>query len=95
MMETQRRYGQGPQLLSLVVSALLALWLLIRPELISGLELGWRLPVWCLGVWALGAGFSHGMGLAASRSGWSRRLLGAPLCWVLLALLSVLLLILA
>ena len=93
MIEMQRWHGQGAQLLSLGVSVLLALWLLVRPELISGLAFGWRLPMLCLGVWALGAGFYHGMGLAAAQGGWPRRLLGAPLCWVLLALLFVLLLL--
>lgn len=90
-METQRWQGQGAQLLSLGVAAGLALWLLIRPEIISGLALGWRLPVWGLGVWAVGAGFAHGMGL--TRHGWSQRLLGAPLCWLLLALLCVVVLV--
>lgn len=93
MMEARRWHGQGAKLVSLVAAALLALWLLVQPEIISGLSLGWRLPVWLLGVWAVGAGFFHGMGLA--KHGWPRRLLGAPLCWLLLALLFVLLLILA
>ena len=93
MMGTQRWYGQGAQLVSLGASVLLALWLLIRPEAIGELALGWRLTVWILGVWALGAGFYHGMGLARLRTGWSRLLLGAPLCWLLLALLFILLLL--
>lgn len=90
-METWRWHGQGAQLLSLVTAAVLALWLLVRPETISGLSLAWRLPVWLLGVWAVGAGFFHGMGLL--RQGWSQRLLGAPLCWLLLFLLFLLLLV--
>ncbi|SDM01860.1 hypothetical protein SAMN05661010_03120 [Modicisalibacter muralis] len=93
MMETQRWYGQGAQLVSLGASVLLAIWLLVRPEAIGGLALGWRLPVWALGVWALGAGFYHGMGLAGLRTGWSRVLLGAPLCWLLLMLLFILMLV--
>lgn len=91
-MQTLRKYGRDAQLVSLVVSVLLALWLLIRPEAIGELALGWRLPVWILGIWALGAGFYHGMGLAELRVGWSRVLLGAPLCWVLMALLALILL---
>lgn len=92
MMETQRWYGRDAQLVSLGASVLLALWLLIRPEAIGGLAFGWRLPVWILGVWALGAGFYHGMGLAKLHTGWSRILLGAPLCWVLMALLALIVL---
>lgn len=92
-MHTLRRYGRGAQMVSLVASVLLALWLLIRPEAIGGLALGWRLPVWILGIWALGAGFYHGMGLAELRTGWSRVLLGAPLCWVLMVLLALILLL--
>lgn len=90
-MQTRRWHGQRAQLVSLLAAAALALWLLIHPEAISGLSLGWRLPVWLLGVWAVGAGFAHGMGLV--RRGWPQRLLGAPLCWVLLALLFVFLLL--
>lgn len=93
MMETQRWYGRDAQLVSLGVSVLLALWLLVRPETIGGLALGWRLPVWILGVWALGAGFYHGMGLAAAKNGWRRHLLGAPLCWVLMSVLALVLLL--
>ncbi|SFH20769.1 hypothetical protein [Modicisalibacter xianhensis] len=79
------------QLVSLGAASLLALWLLLEPRMISALPLGWRLPVWLLGVWAVGAGFFHGMGLV--RRGWSARLLGAPLCWGLMALLFLVLLI--
>ena len=91
MDKVNHRVGMGAQLVSLGAASLLALWLLLEPEMISALPLGWRLPVWLLGVWAVGAGFFHGMGLV--RPGWSARLLGAPLCWGLLALLSLVLLI--
>ena len=91
MIRTARWYGQYGQLLSLLAATLMALWLLVRPEIISGLPLGWRLPVWLLGVWAVGSGFFHGMGLV--KGGWMQRLLGAPLCWLLLAVFLVFLLI--
>lgn len=90
MWDTNRSLSQGAQLISLIAASLIAFWLLIQPEMISGLSLGWRLPVWLLGVWAVGAGFFHGMGLV--RQGWTARLLGAPVCWGLLALLVAVLL---
>ena len=92
MIEIPDRYSRRAQLLSLIASTLLALWLLIKPEIISGLPWAGRLPVWGLGVWAVGAGFAHGVGLA--EKGRARRLLGPPLCWGLLAALLILLLIL-
>ncbi|GHA95815.1 hypothetical protein [Modicisalibacter luteus] len=91
MEKANHRLGQGAQLLSLGAASLLALWLLLEPQLIRALPLGWRLPVWLLGVWAVGAGFFHGMGLV--RPGWSARLLGAPLCWGLMLMLLMVLLI--
>lgn len=91
MMEIPSRYNRGAQSLSLVVSTLLALWLLISPEIISGLPLVGRLPVWGLGVWAVGAGFAHGMGLA--EKGRARRWLSAPLCWMLLSMLALVLML--
>lgn len=89
MIEIPRRYSRGAQLASLAMSTLLALWLLVRPEIISSLPLAGRLPIWGLGVWAVGAGFAHGMGLA--EKGRARRLLGPPLCWVLLSMLALVL----
>lgn len=91
MWQTSRQWEQGTQLVSLAAGSILAFWLLLQPDMIRGLSLGWRLPVWLLGVWAVGAGFFHGMGLV--RQGWARRLLGPPLGWVLMALLLVLLLV--
>lgn len=85
------RYGPYGKLLSLLAASFMALWLLVNPAVISGLTLGWRLPVWLLGLWAVGAGFFHGMGLI--RRGWTQRLLGAPLCWGLLALFYLIVLI--
>nr|WP_299242343.1 cyd operon YbgE family protein [uncultured Halomonas sp.] len=85
------RHGSQGKLLSLLAASFMALWLLINPAIISGLSLGWRLPLWLLGVWSVGAGFFHGMGLV--RRGWMQHLLGAPLCWLLLLLLYVIVLI--
>ncbi|WP_207116423.1 cyd operon YbgE family protein [Halomonas sp. YLGW01] len=64
----------------LLLSSLLAVALLWRPETLSDLAWGWRLPLVVLGSWALGAGFMHGLGLVVTRP-WGRRLLAAPLCW--------------
>ncbi len=85
-------YRQGTRLLALVLASLMALLLLLRPEIISGLPLVWRLPLWLLGVWALGAGFAHGAGLTV-RPGPVRRWLGAPWCWLALGMFGVLLLL--
>nr|WP_298373488.1 cyd operon YbgE family protein [uncultured Halomonas sp.] len=87
----QSRHGRLSKLLSLLASSFMALWLLINPAIISDLPLSWRLPVWLLGVWAVGAGFFHGMGLI--RKGLMQKLLGAPQCWVLLLLFYVVVLI--
>ncbi|WP_148254598.1 cyd operon YbgE family protein [Aidingimonas lacisalsi] len=72
------------------VSAVLALWLLWRPELLSALGMPLRVPAILLGVWALGAGFMYGMGLRPVQ-GWCRRLLGAPTCWWVLGAFTLLL----
>lgn len=85
-------YRQAPRLLALVLASAMALLLLLRPEIISGLPLPWRLPLWLLGVWALGAGFAHGAGLTV-RPGSVRRWLGPPWCWVALGVFGVLLLL--
>lgn len=77
-------FPQSP-LLAMGVSTLLAIWLLWRPDLLSTLPfLPWRLPLILLGVWALGAGFMQGVGLAPEQGRW-KRYLGEPLCWWLLA----------
>ncbi|MFM9271282.1 hypothetical protein ACJ7V3_13645 [Halomonas elongata] len=44
---------------ALLLAAVLAAWLLWRPELIQGLPFGLRLPLVVLGVWALGAAFAR------------------------------------
>ncbi|MGC3872636.1 hypothetical protein ACPF7Z_05115 [Halomonas sp. GXIMD04776] len=94
MLQAKRRsgrYGWQGRFLSLFASSFMALWLLINPSIISGLPLGWRLPVWSLGLWAVGAGFFHGMGLI--RRGWMQHLLGAPRCWALLMLFYLIVLL--
>ncbi|RDB44014.1 hypothetical protein DU490_04840 [Halomonas sp. DQ26W] len=68
---------------SMLLAAGLALWLLLHPELISGLPMPLRLPVIGLGFWALGAAFMQPMGLALRRH-WQRRATTPP--WSLLAL---------
>ncbi|MBZ9557398.1 MULTISPECIES: hypothetical protein [Modicisalibacter] len=85
-------YRQGAKLLALGWASLMALALLLRPEIISGLTLPWRLPLWLLGIWALGAGFAYGAGLTV-RPGLLRRWLGAPGCWILMGLFAVMLLL--
>ncbi|MFC3283133.1 cyd operon YbgE family protein [Litchfieldella rifensis] len=85
-----RRLPWAP-LLSMVISATLALWLLWRPDLLSTLPLPLRLPLVVLGAWALGAGFMHGLGLQV-RPGWPRRLLGEPTCWWLLGVFALIVL---
>ncbi|EWH01464.1 hypothetical protein [Halomonas sp. BC04] len=68
---------------SMLLAAALALWLLLHPELISGLPMALRLPVIGLGVWALGAAFMQPMGLELRRH-WQRRATTPP--WSLVAL---------
>lgn len=85
-------YRQGTRLLALVLTSAMALTLLLHPEIISGLPLIWRLPLWLLGVWALGAGFAHGVGLTV-RAGPVKRWLGPPWCWLALGVFGVLLLL--
>ncbi|GHC19786.1 cyd operon YbgE family protein [Aidingimonas halophila] len=77
-------------LMTMGVTAGLALWLLWRPELLSSLAMPLRLPAIALGVWALGAGFVYGMGLY-DQSHWRQRLLGAPTCWWVLGVFTLLL----
>jgi len=84
-------YRQMPRLLALGWATLMALVLLWHPEIIRGIEMPWRLPLWLLGVAALGAGFAHGGGLTVGRAR-SMRYLGSPVCWGLLAVFSVLVL---
>ena len=70
-------------LVAMLVAAALALWLLLRPELISALPMALRLPLIALGVWALGAAFMRPLGLEPRRH-WQRRAVAPP--WSLVAL---------
>jgi hypothetical protein len=70
-------------LAAMLLAAGLALWLLLRPELISGLSMPLRLPLIALGVWALGAAFMQALGLEPRRD-WQRRATMPP--WNLAAL---------
>ncbi|MCG6659267.1 hypothetical protein HOP52_16025 [Halomonas campisalis] len=70
-------------LVAMLVAAALALWLLLRPELISALPMPVRLPLIALGVWALGAAFMRPLGLELRRH-WQRRAASPP--WSLVAL---------
>lgn len=70
-------------LVALLLSAGLAVWLLLQPGLLRDLSLPLRLPLMGLGIWALGAGFVLGVGLLPEGGRW-QRYLGEPLCWWLL-----------
>ncbi|SFU86124.1 hypothetical protein [Halomonas korlensis] len=78
-----RQQQPGIALLVMLVAAGLAIWLLLEPTLLRGLSLPLRLPLIGLGVWALGAAFTHGMGVKV-RGRWLRRAV-SPL-WSRLAL---------
>lgn len=67
----------------MLLAAALALWLLLDPELISGLPMPLRLPVIGLGFWALGAAFMQPMGLELRRH-WQRRATSPPVSLVAL-----------
>ncbi|MDT8880775.1 hypothetical protein RSO68_14965 [Halomonas saccharevitans] len=76
-------------LLSLLLAALLALWLLLRPEPIQALPMAWRLPLILVGAWALGTAFVRPMALEVGEGGLSR-LAGAGLSrWTLWGFASV------
>jgi predicted membrane protein len=64
----------------LMLSSVISVALLWRPEALSGLSWQWRLPLVLLGLWAVGAGFMHGVGVTAPRR-WLRQLMAAPVCW--------------
>lgn len=70
-------------LVAMLVAAVLAMWLLLRPELISTLPMALRLPLIALGVWALGAAFMRPLGLEPQRH-WQRWATAPP--WSLMAL---------
>ncbi|MDX5378420.1 MAG: hypothetical protein LPK08_13025 [Halomonas sp.] len=71
-------------LAAMLVAAALALWLLMRPELLSGLPMFLRMPAIGLGVWALGAAFMQPLGLEFRRH-WLRRATAPPVSLVALA----------
>ena len=52
-------------LLTLLLAAVLAIWLLLRPEPIQALPMVWRLPLILSGAWALGAAFVRPLALDA------------------------------
>ncbi|MBS9405108.1 hypothetical protein KG088_15910 [Halomonas sp. TRM85114] len=70
-------------LVVMLFAAGLAIWLLLEPALLRSLPLPLRLPLIGLGVWSLGAAFTHGMGVKVRRR-WLRRAV-SPL-WSRLAL---------
>ncbi|SEL97914.1 hypothetical protein [Halomonas daqiaonensis] len=83
-METEtRRRLPGVTLGAMLLAAVLAMWLLWQPGLISTLPMALRLPLIGLGVWALGAAFMAAMGLEARRYR-LRRMTTPP--WSLIAL---------
>ena len=68
---------------SLILAALVAVWMLLGPEAIAAMPTGPRYIMLLVALWGLGAGFTHGVGLVPRHvlRAW---LLGAPLCWCLL-----------
>lgn len=83
MRREESRNGRGAVLLALLLAAGLAIWLLLRPELVTALPLAWRLPLILLGAWSLGAAFL-GPYAVVPRRRWQRRMVSPP--WSLLAL---------
>jgi len=79
-------------LVAMLLAAGLALVLLLRPELLSGLAMPWRLPLIGLGIWALGATFMQALGLEARRR-WLHRATTPPLSLIALALFTLAVLI--
>lgn len=76
-------------LAAMLVAAALALWLLVRPELLSGLPMFLRMPAIGLGVWSLGAAFMQPLGLEFRRH-WLRRATTPPVSLVALAIFALL-----
>ncbi|MEQ6887463.1 hypothetical protein ABE957_02060 [Halomonas sp. CS7] len=91
---TGRRPGRFDQpLLTLLLAAVLAIWLLLRPEPIQTLPMAWRLPLILIGAWALGAAFVRPLALEVGE-GTLRRLAGAPLSrWALWGFAAVVMLL--
>ncbi|PTB01092.1 hypothetical protein C6V82_16825 [Halomonas urumqiensis] len=48
-------------MITLLLAAGLAVWLLMQPEVIKSLPMALRVPVILLGIWSLGAGFVQPM----------------------------------
>ncbi|KAA0014146.1 hypothetical protein F0A17_00270 [Billgrantia pellis] len=88
MMSELRSEPMWLTLAAMLLAAALALWLLARPELISGLSLPLRLPAIALGVWALGAAFMRPLGLELRRR-WQRRLTTPPLSLAALGMFTL------
>ncbi|MCC5882363.1 MAG: hypothetical protein JJU25_06985 [Halomonas sp.] len=74
---------------AMLVAAGLALWLLLRPDLIGGLAMPLRLPAIALGMWALGAAFMQPLGLEFQRH-WQRRATSPPFSLAALAVFTLL-----
>ncbi|WP_152484284.1 hypothetical protein [Halomonas sp. THAF5a] len=80
MLFTSRGAGRGRldrPLLTLLLAAGLAVWLLLRPEPLLALPMTWRLPLVLVGAWALGAAFLRPLALEVGQ-GRLWRLTGAP-----------------
>ncbi|QOR39502.1 hypothetical protein HNO52_13990 [Billgrantia diversa] len=75
-------------LANMLVAAALSLWLLIRPELISGMPMILRMPAIGLGVWALGTAFMHPLGLEFRRH-WLRRATRPPVSLAVLVVFAL------
>ncbi|ALM53095.1 hypothetical protein BJB45_14185 [Halomonas huangheensis] len=67
----------GLAAIMLATCAVLAVWLLIEPRLISGLAWPWRLPMILLGIWALGGGLAQPL-LYGDVPAWLRLVGGLP-----------------
>ncbi|WP_104201673.1 hypothetical protein [Billgrantia saliphila] len=92
MMAELRREPVWLTLAAMLLAAALALWLLAKPGLISGLPLPLRLPAIALGVWALGAAFMQPLGLELRRR-WQRRLTTPPFSLMALGAFTLLLIV--
>lgn len=50
-------------LASLLLSAMVAVWMLLGPDAIASMQTGPRYLMLLIALWGLGAGFTHGVGL--------------------------------
>ncbi|WP_288989742.1 cyd operon YbgE family protein, partial [uncultured Cobetia sp.] len=64
-------------LASLLLSAMVAIWMLLGPDAIASMQTGPRYLMLLVALWGLGAGFTHGVGLVP-RHATRAWLLGAP-----------------